>query len=140
MAYSHGGTIQWGTDDPSNTEFHWAANATIMNDNYGLGIKLDKSKDRYYIYAKPLNSGVTDKNLYYVINTRAYKHGNIIETHTVNAFFNIYPSKTSLNTIDTGTGSGGVIYNNEDIHISGIPIFDKDESLKKYLENQYLKM
>lgn len=134
MAYSHGGAIQWGTDDPSITEFHWTANTTIMNDNYGLGIKLDKSKDKYYIYAKPLNSGVADKNLLYVINTKAYEHGNVIESHTVNAFFNIYPSKTSLNTIDAGTGSGGILYYNEDIHISGIPIFDNDESLKKYLD------
>ena len=134
MAYSHGGTIQWGTDNPSITEFHWAANTTIMNDNYGLGIKLDKSKDKYYIYATPLNSGVAGKNLLYVINTKAYKNGNVIEAHTVNAFFNIYPSKTSLNTIDTGTGSGGILYPNEEIHISGIPIFDNDESLKKYLD------
>lgn len=134
MAYSHGGTIQWGTDDPSYTGFHWTANATIMNDNYGLGIHLDKSNDEYYIYAKPLNSGVADKNLNYVIDTKAYKNGNVIEAHTVNAFFNIYPSKTSLNTIDTGSGSGGVLYPNEDVHISGIPIFDNDESLIKYLD------
>lgn len=134
MAYSHGGTIKWGTDDPSITGFHWAANSTIMNDNYGLGIQLDNSKDKYYIYAKPLNPDVAGKNLNYVINTKAYKNGNVIEAHTVNAFFNIYPSKTSLNTIDTGTGSGGVMYPNEKVHISGIPIFDNDESLIKYLD------
>ena len=132
MAYSHGGTIQWGTY--GKYDYQWIGNTTIINDNYGLGIELDKSKGKYYVYAKPLNSGVADKNLFYVIDTKAYKNGNVIEAHTVNAFFNIYPSKTSLSSMDTGTGSGGVYYDIEDIHISGIPIFDNGESLKKYLD------
>ena len=66
MAYSHGGAIQWGTngawkDNPSDSAVYWIGSTTIINDNYGLAIKLDN--DKYYVYAKPLNSGVAGKNL-----------------------------------------------------------------------------
>ena len=139
MAYSHGGTVQWGTDgkwseiSPSSSGY-WIGNTTIRNNNYGLAIKLDASKDEYYIYAKPLNSSVINEALHYDIDTKKYdKQGEVIETHTVNTFLNRYPSFTAFNGLDTGAGYG-IYYHTKDIHISGIPIFDNDKSLKKYLD------
>lgn len=139
MAYSHGGTIQWGTEGkwneltPSDSGY-WLGNSTIRNNNYGLAIKLDTSNDKYYIYAKPLNSSVIKESLYYDIDTKKYnKKGKIIETHTVNTFLSMYPSSTEFNSFDTGAGYR-ISYYTKDIYISGIPIFDNDESLKKYLD------
>lgn len=139
MAYSHGGTVQWGTTgkwsdiDPSSSGY-WIGISTIRNINYGLGIKLDTDRDEYYIYAKPLNDSVASKNLHYDINTTKYdKQGNVLDTRTVNKFLNLYPSFTAFNGLDTGSGVS-IYYATKDIHISGIPIFDNDASLQKYLQ------
>lgn len=139
MAYSHGGTVQWGTEGkwteltPSDSGY-WIGNSTIRNNNYGLAIKLDASRDEYYIYAKPLNSSVINENLHYDIDTKKYdKQGEVIETHTVNSFLNRYPSFTAFSSFDTGARYE-IYYHTKDIYISGIPIFDNDESLKKYLD------
>lgn len=139
MAYSHGGTVQWGTTgkwsdlDPSSSGY-WIGISTIRDINYGLGIKLDTDRDEYYIYAKPLNDSVASKNLRYNINTTKYdKQGNVIDTRTVNKFLNLYPNFTAFNGLDTGSGVS-IYYATKDIHISGIPIFDNDASLQKYLD------
>lgn len=139
MAYSHGGNVQWGTDgkwsdiDPSSSGY-WIGNTTIRNENYGLAIKLDRVRDEYYIYAKPLNNSVKHENLHYDVIAKKYdKKGNVLITNTVNNFLNLYPSFTAFNGLDTGEGYG-IYYNTIDIHISGIPIFDNDDSLQKYLE------
>lgn len=139
MAYSHGGVVQWGTTgkwsdiDPSSSGY-WIGNTTIRNENYGLAIKLDRVRDKYYIYAKPLNDSVKHENLHYDVIAKKYdKKGNVLITNTVNKFLNLYPSFTTFNGLDTGEGYG-ISYNTIDIHISGIPIFDNDDSLQKYLE------
>lgn len=139
MAYSHGGTVQWGTNgkwsdlDPSSSGY-WIGISTIRNINYGLGIKLDTDRDEYYIYAKPLNDSVVSENLRYNINTTKYdKQGNVLDTRTVNKFLNLYPGFTAFNGLDTGSGVS-IYYATKDIHISGIPIFDNDASLQKYLD------
>lgn len=139
MAYSHGGVVQWGTTgkwsdiDPSLSGY-WIGNTTIRNENYGLAIKLDRVRDIYYIYAKPLNDSVKHENLHYDVIAKKYdKKGNVLITNTVNEFLNLYPSFTTFDSIDTGEGYG-ISYNTIDIHISGIPIFDNDDSLQKYLE------
>lgn len=139
MAYSHGGNVQWGTDGkwsdigPSSSGY-WIGNTTIRNENYGLAIKLDRVRDKYYIYAKPLNNSVKHENLHYDVIAKKYdKKGNVLITNTVNNFLNLYPDFTSFNGIDTGEGYG-ISYKTIDIHISGIPIFDNDDSLQKYLE------
>lgn len=139
MAYSHGGVVQWGTTgkwsdiDPSSSGY-WIGNTTIRNENYGLAIKLDRVRDKYYIYAKPLNDSVKHKNLHYDVIAKKYdKKGNVLITNTVNNFLNLYPSFTEFSGLDTGEGYG-ISYNTIDIHISGIPIFDNDDSLQKYLE------
>lgn len=136
MAYSHGGNVQWGTDGKwTEAEYrYWIGKTNIHNENYGLAIKLDRHEDRYYIYAKPLNDSVKDKNLYYDVYTTEYdKDGKVTQTHTVNKFLNIFPSFTSFNSIDTGDGYG-IYYNTVDIRIGGIPIFDNDEALQKYFD------
>lgn len=139
MAYSHGGNVQWGTDgkwsdiDPSSSGY-WIGNTTIRNENYGLAIKLDRVRDKYYIYAKPLNNSVKHETLHYDVIAKKYdKKGNVLITNTVNNFLNLYPSFTGFNGLDTGEGYV-ISYNTIDIHISGIPIFDNDDSLQKYLE------
>lgn len=139
MAYSHSGTVQWGTTgkwseiDPSSSDY-WIGNTSIGNVNYGLAIKWNKSNDTYFIYAKPLNDRVKNENLHYDIIAKKYnKEGNVLITNTVNKFLNVYPSFTTFNSIDTGEGYG-IYYNTIDIHISGIPIFDNDASLQKYLD------
>lgn len=139
MAYSHGGAVQWGTTgkwseiDPSSSGY-WIGNTSIGNVNYGLAIKWNKSNDKYYIYAKPLNDSVKNENLRYDVIAKKYdKEGNVLITNTVNQFLNLYPSFTEINGIDTGEGYG-IYYNTIDIHISGIPIFDNDASLQKYLD------
>lgn len=138
MAYSHGGNVQWGTDGKW-TELevgysYWIGKTNIHNENYGIAIKLDRSEDEYYIYAKPLNDSVKDKNLHYDVHTTQYDNkGNITQTNTVNEFLNVFPSFTSFNTIDTGNGYG-IYYNTVDIRIGGIPIFDNDEALQKYFD------
>lgn len=139
MAYSHGGVVQWGTTgkwsdiDPSSSGY-WIGNTTIRNENYGLAIKLDRVRDKYYIYAKPLNNSVKHETLHYDVIAKKYnKKGNVLITNTVNNFLNLYPSFTEFNGLDTGEGYG-ISYNTIDIHISGIPIFDNDDSLQKYLE------
>lgn len=139
MAYSHGGVVQWGTTgkwsdiDPSSSGY-WTGNSTIRNENYGLAIKLDRVRDKYYIYAKPLNNSVKHENLHYDVIAKKYnKKGNVLITNTVNHFLNLYPSPTEFNSFHTGEGYG-ISYNTIDISISGIPIFDNDDSLQKYLE------
>lgn len=139
MAYSHGGVVQWGTTgkwsdiDPS-TSGYWIGNTTIRNENYGLAIKLDRFRDKYYIYAKPLNDSVKHETLHYDVIAKKYnKKGNVLITNTVNNFINLYPSFTGFNNFDTGEGYD-ISYNTIDIHISGIPIFDNDDSLQKYFE------
>lgn len=136
MAYSHGGNVQWGTDGKwTEVEYrYWIGKTNIYNENYGLAIKLDRREDKYYIYAKPLNNSVKDKNLRYDVYTTQYdKNGKVTQTHTVNNFLNIFPSFTSFNSIDNGDGYG-IYYNTVDIHIGGIPIFDNDEALQKYFD------
>lgn len=139
MAYSHGGIIQWGTEDGwkelgSGSSNYWFGTSIINNNDYGLAVKLDASKDMYYIYSKPLNSSVAHKTLHYDIDTTQYnKQGKVIDTHTVHAFIDNYPGYVILNYLDTGSGYG-ISYATKDIHISGIPIFDNDESLNKYFE------
>lgn len=139
MAYSHGGNVQWGTDgkwsdiDPSSGGY-WIGNTTIRNENYGLAIKLDRVRDTYYIYAKPLNNSVKHETLHYDVIAKKYnKKGNVLITNTVNNFINLYPSPTEINSFDTGAGHG-ISYHTKDIYISGIPIFDNDDSLQKYLD------
>lgn len=139
MAYSHGGVVQWGTTgkwsdiDPSSSGY-WIGNTTIRNENYGLAIKLDRVRDTYYIYAKPLNDSVKHETLHYDVIAKKYnKKGNILITNTVNNFLNLYPIFTQFNDLNTGEGYD-ISYNTIDIHISGIPIFDNDDSLQKYLE------
>lgn len=139
MAYSHGGTVQWGTNGkwsdigPSSSGY-WIGISNIHNINYGLGIKLDTDRDTYSIYAKPLKDSVASENLHYDINTTKYdKQGNVLDTRTVNEFLNLYPNFTSFNGLDTGSGVS-IYYTTKNIHISGIPIFDNDASLQKYLD------
>lgn len=139
MAYSHGGVVQWGTTgkwsdiDPSSSGY-WIGNTTIRNENYGLAIKLDRVRDKYYIYAKPLNDSVKHENLHYDVIAKKYNEkGNVLITNTVNEFLNLYPNFTEFNGLDTGEGYS-ISYNTIDIHISGIPIFDNDDSLQKYLQ------
>lgn len=138
MAYSHGGTVQWGTDgkwselEQSGT-FYWIGNTIIHNENYGLAIKLKNHKD-YYIYAKPLNDSVKKETLKYEVISKKYnKKGTLITTHTVKEFINLFPGFVNFNGIETGEGYG-ISYAIDDIHISGIPIFDNDEALQKYLD------
>lgn len=137
MAYSHGGNVQWGTDGKwTEAEYrYWIGKTNIYNENYGLAIKLDRREDKYYIYAKPLNDSVKDKNLYYDVYTTKYdKEGKVTQTHTVkNNFLNVFPSFTGFNSFDTGDGYG-IYYNTVDIRIGGIPIFDNDEALQKYFD------
>lgn len=137
MAYSHGGNVQWGTDGKwTEVEYgYWIGKTNIYNENYGLAIKLDRRKDIYYIYAKPLNDSVKDKNLYYDVYTTEYdKKGKVTKTHTVKGkFINAFPSFTEFNSFDTGDGYG-ITYNTVDIRIVGMPIFDNDEALQKYFD------
>lgn len=137
MAYSHGGNVQWGTDGKwTEAEYrYWIGKTNIYNENYGLAIKLDRREDKYYIYAKPLNDSVKDKNLHYDVYTTEYdKEGKVTKTHTVkDKFLNVFPSFTGFNSFDTGDGYG-IYYNTVDIRIGGIPIFDNDEALQKYFD------
>ena len=137
MAYSHGGNVQWGTDGKwtEAENRYWIGKTNIYNENYGIAIKLDRREDKYYIYAKPLNDSVKDKNLHYDVYTTAYdKEGKVTQTHTVkDKFLNVFPSFTSFNSFDTGNGYG-IYYNTVDIRIGGIPIFDNDEALQKYFD------
>lgn len=55
---------KWSDIDPSSSGY-WIGNTTIRNENYGLAIKLDRVRDKYYIYAKPLNDSVKHENLLY---------------------------------------------------------------------------
>lgn len=137
MAYSHGGNVQWGTDGKwveANYRY-WIGKTNIYNVNYGLAIKLDRREDKYYIYAKPLNDSVKDKNLHYDVYTTEYdKEGKVTQTHTVkDKFLDVFPSFTGFNSFDTGDGYG-IYYNTVDIRIGGIPIFDNDEALQKYFD------
>lgn len=137
MAYSHGGSVQWGIDGQwTEAEYrYWIGKTNIHNENYGLAIKLDRREDIYYIYAKPLNDSVKDKNLFYDIYTTEYdKEGKVTQTHTVkDQFLNVFPSFTSFNSFDTGDHYG-IYYDTVDIRIGGIPIFDNDEALQKYFD------
>lgn len=139
MAYSHGGTVQWGTtgkwsEIDSSSSGYWIGNTSIRNVNYGLAIKWNKSNDVYNIYAKPLNDSVKNENLHYDVTAIKYnRDGTVLITNTVNNFLNLYPNFTEFNGLDTGEGYG-IYYNTIDIHITGIPIFDNDSSLQKYLE------
>lgn len=137
MAYSHGGNVQWGTDGKwTEAEYrYWIGKTNIYNENYGLAIKLDRRKDKYYIYAKPLNDSVKKKNLYYDIYTTEYnKVGKVTQTHTVkDNFINVFPSFNDFNSFATGDGYS-IYYNTVDIRIGGIPIFDNDEALQKYFD------
>lgn len=136
MAYSHGGNVQWGTAGnwTEAKNGYWIAQTYIHNEKYGLAIKLDKHKDNYYIFAKPLDTSVQDKNLHYETITREYnKDGKVIKTRTVDNTLNIFPSFTDFNYVDTGDGYR-LSYKTVDIHIGGIPIFDNDEALQKYLD------
>lgn len=137
MAYSHGGNVQWGTDGKwTEVEYrYWIGKTNIYNENYGLAIKLDRRKDNYYIYAKPLNDSVKNKSLYYDVYTTEYdKDGKVTQTHTVkDEFISVFPSFTDFNSFDTGAGHG-IYYNTVDIRIGGIPIFDNDEALQKYFD------
>lgn len=137
MAYSHGGNVQWGTDGEwTEAEYgYWIGKTNIYNENYGLAIKLDRREDKYYIYAKPLNDSVKDKNLYYDVYTTEYdKEGKVTQTHTVkDKFLNVFPSFTGFNSFDTGDGYG-IYCDTVDIRIGGIPIFDNDEALQKYFD------
>lgn len=136
MAYSHGGNVQWGTDGKW-TEFengYWIGKTYIHNEKYGLAIKLDRRKDEYYIYAKPLDISVEDTNLRYEIITRDYdKNGNVTKTRTVNESVNRFPSFSVFNGLNTGDGYY-VSYDTVDIRIGGIPIFDNDKALQKYFD------
>lgn len=136
MAYSHGGNVQWGTDGKwaEAENGYWIANTYIHNEKYGIAIKLDRRKDDYYIFAKPLDSSVQNKNLHYETITRKYdKEGKVIKTRTVDNALNIFPSFTYFNSFDTGDGYY-LTYATVDIRIGGIPIFDNDEALQKYLD------
>lgn len=137
MAYSHGGNVQWGTDGKwTEADYrYWIGKTNIYNENYGLAIKLDRREDKYYIYAKPLNDSVKDKNLYYDVYTTEYdKEGKVTQTNTVkDKFLNVFPSFTGFNSFDTGDGYS-IYCNTADIRIGGIPIFDNDEALQKYFD------
>lgn len=136
MAYSHGGSVQWGTDGKwaEAENGYWIAKTNIHNEKYGLAIKLDRRKDNYYIFAKPLDASVQDKNLHYETITREYdKKGDVIKTRTVDNALNRFPSFTDFNSFDTGDGYY-LSYKTVDIRIGGIPIFDNDEALQKYLD------
>ena len=136
MAYSHGGNVQWGTDGKwTEAKYsYWTGKTNIHNEKYGLAIKLDRRKDEYYIYAKPLDISVKDINLRYEIITREYdKNGNVTKTRTVNESVNRFPSFNVFNDLNTGDGYY-VSYDTVDIHIVGIPIFDNDEALQKYFD------
>lgn len=136
MAYSHGGNVQWGTDGKW-TEYengYWIGKTYIHNEKYGLAIKLDRPRDEYNIYAKPLDISVENKNLRYEIITRKYdKNGNVTKNRTVNESLNRFPSFTGFNSLNTGDGYY-MSYDTVDIRIGGIPIFDNDEALQKYLD------
>lgn len=136
MAYSHGGNVQWGTDgkwtEAENS--YWIGKTHIHNEKYGLAIKLDRRKDEYYIYAKPLDISVEDTNLRYEIITREYDTiGNVIKTRTVNESVNRFPGCSGFDYLDTGDGYY-VSYDTVDIRIGGIPIFDNDDALQKYFD------
>lgn len=136
MAYSHGGNVQWGTDEKwvKAENGYWIGKTYIHNEKYGLAIKLDRRKDEYYIYAKPLDASVKDINLRYEIITRCYdKNGNVTKNRTVNESMNRFPSFTGFNSLNTGDGYY-IYYDTVDIRIGGIPIFDNDEALQKYLD------
>lgn len=136
MAYSHGGNVQWGTDGKwIEAEYgYWIGKTYIHNEKYGLAIKLDRRKDEYYLYAKPLDISVEDTNLRYEIITRYYdKNGNVNKTRTVNESLNRFPDFGVFNSLDTGDGYY-VSYDTVDIRIEGIPIFDNDEALQKYFD------
>lgn len=136
MAYSHGGNVQWGTDGKwiEAENGYWIGKTYIHNEKYGLAIKLDRRRDEYYIYAKPLDISVEDKNLRYEIITKCYdKNGNVTKTRTVNESLNIFPMFTVFNSLNTGDGYY-ISYDTVDIRIVGIPIFDNDEALQKYFD------
>lgn len=137
MAYSHGGNVQWGTDGKwvEAENGYWIGKTHIHNEKYGIAIKLDRRKDEYYIYAKPLDISVENANLRYEIITRYYdKNGKVTKTRTVNESANMFPSFTVFNALNTGDGYY-VSYDTVDIRIGGIPIFDNDEALQKYFDS-----
>lgn len=136
MAYSHGGNVQWGTDGKwvEAENGYWIGKTYIYNEKYGIAIKLDRRKDEYYIYAKPLDKSVENVNLRYEIITRDYdKNGNVNKTRNVNESLNRFPGFTGFNSLNTGDGYY-VSYDTVDIRIGGIPIFDNDEALQKYFD------
>lgn len=134
MAYSHGGTVQWGTIGKwtGTVNGYWIGNSVIHGDKYGLAIKVNRSEDEFLLYAKPLDDSVKDKNLRYDIITKLYdKDGNVTKTRTVNETVNIFPGNSVVNDLNTGDGYY-VSYPSIDVHIAGIPMFDNDEALQKY--------
>lgn len=136
MAYSHGGNVQWGTDGKwvEAENGYWIGKTYIHNEKYGIAIKLDRRKDEYYIYAKPLDISVENTNLRYEIITRYYdKNGNVTKTRNVNESLNRFPIFTVFNDLNTGDGYY-LSYDTVDIRIGGIPIFDNDEALQKYFD------
>lgn len=137
MAYSHGGNVQWGTDGKwvEAENGYWIGKTHIHNEKYGIAIKIDRRKDEYYIYAKPLDISVENANLRYEIITRNYdKNGNVTKNRTVNESVNRFPSFSSFNSLNTGDGYY-VSYDTVDIRIGGIPVFDNDEALQKYFDS-----
>ena len=136
MAYSHGGTIQRGkegrwTDLPYGG---WISNATLQNDNYGLYVTLLPTETHYMLYAIPLTEEVKNKNVTYSEVNTSYDHkGNVEEVHNVQETINMYPDGNYAGHFNTGAGYDQT-FDNDEVFIAGIPIFDNEESIQKYVK------
>lgn len=136
MAYSHGGIIRRGREGRWEELPYggWISNATLRNDNYGLYVTLLPTQTHYMLYAIPLTDDVKDKNFEYSeVNTSYAHNGNVEKVNKVYETINIYPSGSLAGQFDTGDRYSQT-FDNDEVFITGIPIFDNEESIQKYVE------
>ena len=135
MAYSHGGIIQRGKDGRwADLPYGgWISKATLRNNNYGLYVTLLPTETHYMLYAIPLTEEVKNKNFTYNEVNTSYEHNGTVEKiNNVQESINIYPNGNYAGQFNTGDGYAQT-FDNDEVIISGIPIFDNEESIQKYV-------
>lgn len=134
MAYSHGGTIRRGKDGRW-TEYPnggWISDAVLRNNDYGLYVTMFPGQN-YMLYAIPLTEAVKEENFTYTeTNTLYNKKGEVEKTKTVTESINLYPSGLDATSFNTGDGYYQT-FGNDETFIAGIPIFDNEDSIQKYI-------
>ena len=135
MAYSHGGSIQWGKEGSwvSQPNGKWIGKTTFHNNDYAVYIKIMTS-DTWFIFAYPLVDSAKGHSLTYKINCTLYdKNGNIKDTGLSDGVIDTYPGGNNIGiwrTPDDITFG----YKLDDMIISGIPKFDNNDAINAYIK------